>query len=438
MENHQKLHRLLVVGGGAGGLELVTRLGRALGRKKKASVVLVDACTTHVWKPLLHEVAAGSLDSSHDELSYMAQARWNGFRFYPGALSGLDRKKKEIHLAPVHDENGAILRPGLTLEYDTLVLSVGSQSNDFGIAGVQEHCLFLDSRQQAERIHRTFVNRAFHSALAAGTQPSLHVAIIGAGATGVELAAALHHSVEMMAEYGPAQGVGNLHLTLIEGGARVLPALPERISAGVQTHLDRLGVRTLTNTLVSRVTAETVETRDGQSIRADMCIWAAGVKAPDLLANLDGLETNAFNQLVVSPELRTSQDPDIFALGDCASCTLTDADAQQFVVPPRAQSAHQQARHLACSLSARLQGKPLKPFRYRDYGSLISLSSGSAVGNLMGNLTGTVMLEGRLARLFYVLLYRRHQAELHGYGRTALLIARDFLERTTAPRVKLH
>ena len=433
----QELHRLVIVGGGAGGLELATRLGRSLGKKKQAQVTLVDASTTHIWKPLLHEVAAGALNSSHDELNYMAQARWNGFRFYPGTLSGLDRKKKKIHLAPVHDQEGGLLRPGSSLDYDSLVLAIGSRSNDFGIPGVREHCLFLDSRSEAERIHQLFLNRALHPALAAEAAPGVHIAIIGAGATGVELAAALHQSVELMAEYGPAQGASSLDLTLVEGGDRVLPALPERISAGVQEHLDRLGVRTLTNTRVSRVTASTVETGDGQSLRADMCIWAAGVKAPEVLSGLDGLETNAINQLVVTPELRTS-DPDIFALGDCACCTLTMADGSSFVIPPRAQSAHQQARHLVGNLQRRLRGEALTPFRYRDYGSLISLSRASAVGNLMGNLTGSVMLEGRLARLFYVLLYRLHQAALHGYGRAALLIVRDLLGRSTTPRIKLH
>ena len=437
MNNHQGLHRIVIVGGGAGGLELATRLGRTLGKKKKAEILLVDARMTHIWKPLLHEVAAGSLNSYSDELNYLAQANWNHFRFQPGTMSDLNREQKTITLAPAFDNTGAELLPERTLSYDSLVIAVGSHTNDFGTPGAQEHCLFLDSREQAERIHHHLISRSLHYIPGEEKPQPTNIAVIGAGATGVELTAELHRTAQLMAHYGLEQKTEGMQLTLIEGSSRVLPALPERISKGVQAQLDKLGIKTRTGTLVSKITADGITTRSGETIQSDLTIWAAGIKGPAFLQNLDGLESNRINQLIVKPTLQTTKDNDIFSLGDCASCTLSGKDGN-FTVPPRAQSAHQQAALLAKNLTRKLNSQPLLDFQYRDHGSLISLSSHSAVGNLMGNLTGDVMLEGWMARVFYLSLYRLHQMTLYGFWRTGMLMAKDLLERSTTPKLKLH
>ena len=118
-------HRIVIVGGGAGGLELATRLGKTLGKRGTAAITLVDANLTHIWKPLLHEVAAGSLNSSEDELNYVAQAKWNHFEFQLGRMSGLERSSKQIQLAATLDEDGRELLPARTLAYDTLVIEIG-------------------------------------------------------------------------------------------------------------------------------------------------------------------------------------------------------------------------------------------------------------------------------------------------------------------------
>lgn len=129
-------HHIVIVGGGAGGLELATRLGDKLGKKGKAEITLVDKTPTHLWKPLLHEVAAGSMDIDQHELEYMAQARWHHFTYRLGAMEGMSRAMKEIYLSPVFDDEGTQLIPRRSLKYDTLVIAVGSVSNDFGIPGV--------------------------------------------------------------------------------------------------------------------------------------------------------------------------------------------------------------------------------------------------------------------------------------------------------------
>lgn len=430
-------HRIVIVGGGAGGLELATRLGRTLGRKGRAQVTLVDANLTHIWKPLLHEVAAGSLNSSEDELNYVAQAKWNHFQFQLGRMSGLDRATKRIQLAATLDEDGRELLPARTLDYDTLVLAIGSTTNDFGTAGAAQHCIFLDTREQAERFHKQLLTHYLRAHARQGEDDQISVAIVGAGATGVELSAELHHAAQELAAYG-LTGIQpeNMRITLIEAGPRVLPALPERISQPVHRTLEKLGVRVMVGSPVSEVTAEGLKTASGEFIPASLKVWAAGIRASSLLKDLDGLESNRINQLVVRPTLQTTRDENIFAFGDCAACPLGDGSERN--VPPRAQAAHQQASLLAKSLVARLEGKPLGEYRYTDYGSLISLSRFSAVGNLMGNLMGSVKLEGWLARMFYISLYRMHQMALYGFTRTALMMIGDRIGRSTEPRLKLH
>lgn len=431
-------HQIVIVGGGAGGLELATRLGRTLGKRGQARITLVDANLTHIWKPLLHEVAAGSLNSSGDELNYVAQAKWNHFEFQLGRMSGLNRAEKRISLAATLDDHDQVLMPARELTYDSLVIAVGSTTNDFGTAGAAEHCLFLDTREQAERFHRQLLSHYLraHASQSEATE-LINIAIVGAGATGVELAAELHHAAHELAAYGLDRiSPENMRITLIEAGPRVLPALPERISQPVHQTLEKLGVTVLTGAAVSQVTADALHTAQGQIIPASLKVWAAGIRAPEFLQNLDGLESNRINQLQVRLTLQTTQDDNIFAFGDCAACPQPGSEGRN--VPPRAQAAHQQASLLAKSLKLRIEGKPLPEYRYRDYGSLISLSTFSAVGNLMGNLTGSVMLEGWLARMFYVSLYRMHQVALYGMTRTLLMMLGDRIGRSTEPRLKLH
>jgi NADH dehydrogenase len=429
--------RILIVGGGAGGLELATRLGRSLGKRKKARITLIDTNMTHIWKPLLHEVAAGSLNSSGDELNYVVQAKWNHFHFQLGAMHGIDRERQIIQLSAIQDDSGEELIPPREIAYDYLVMAVGSNTNDFNTSGAAEHCLFLDTREQAERFHRLLLNQYMKAQASSEGQISekINVAIIGAGATGVELAAELHHAALLLQAYGLDRiRPEDLHINLVEASARVLPALPERISKPVTDTLQSLGVHLHTGSPVKAVTAEGLVLANGEHISASLKVWAAGIRAPAFLGTL-GLETNRINQLAVYTTLQTTLDSRVFAFGDCAACP--SGEDGRFV-PPRAQAAHQQATLLAKNLKRVIEGKPLQEYVYRDYGSLISLSSFSAVGNLMGNLTGNVMLEGKLARLFYVSLYRMHQMALYGIPRTLLLMLSDRIGSSTAPRLKLH
>lgn len=436
-------HQILVVGGGAGGLELATRLGRSLGRRRKADITLIDATLSHLWKPLLHEVAAGTMNSHEDDVGYLGHAHQNHYRFRLGRLAGVDRAQKLVHCAPALDEHGREMNAARSFPYDTLVIAIGSTTNDFGIPGVAEHCMALDSREQADRFHRHLL-RACYTANSQSTplRPGqLHVAIAGAGATGVELAAELHDAVAQMVELGlerisPERDV---KLYLIEAAPRVLPGLPERISSRTQKVLESLGVVVHTNERITAATAEGFQTESGHFIPAETKVWAAGIKAPEVLRETDGLEVDRINRLLVRPTLQTTLDEDIFAFGDCAACRVPGTD---LVVPPRAQAAHQQAALLAKSLARKLEGKPLPEYAYSDYGSLINMSRYETVGNVMGNLLGkrpnSLFVEGAFARMSYLSLYKMHQVALQGVFRTGLLTLANLLTRRTKPRLKLH
>jgi len=433
-------HRIVIVGGGAGGLELATRLGERLGRRKRALITLVDKSRTHLWKPLLHQVAAGSMDLNDHELNYLFQARWHHFQFQLGRMDGLDRARKEIHLAPTVDERGREVIPARSIAYDTLVIAVGSTTNDFGTPGAAQHAISLDNPEQAALFHSRLIDACLRANAQTGPlQPEqLHIAIIGAGATGVELSAELHNTLREFVSFGLERidPERDIKLTIVEAAPKILPALPERLSNAVVAMLGRLGVDLLTGERVTEVTPRGVRTATGREVPAELVVWAAGIKAPDFLKDLAGLETNRLNQLVVQQTLQTTRDPNIFAFGDCAGCPWPEKNGW---IPPRAQSAHQQASLLAKSLPRRVEGKPLLPFRYRDFGSLVSLGAYSTVGSLMGAITrGSVTIEGWFAGLMYRSLYKMHEYALHGFTKVALDTVARIITRRTEPHVKLH
>jgi NADH dehydrogenase len=426
----------VVVGGGAGGLELATQLGDRYGRGTKAHVTLVDRSRTHLWKPLLHEVAAGSMDIHHHQLDYLAQARWHRFTFVLGALEGLERQAKHIRVAPVVDDEGEQVLPARRIPYDTLVIAIGSESNDFGTPGVREHAFTIDNAWQAHLFHRRLVNSCFRANFAADGR-IIDIVIVGAGATGVELAAELHNTVRVLTAYGLASfdPARQIRLTILEAGPRILPGLPEHIMRGAMATLEQLGVQVHVGDPVIEVGPSFVKTKGGREIRADFTVWAAGIRCPDVLREIDGLESNRQNQLVVTQALQATRDPDIFAIGDCAAVRWT---ADRYV-PPRAQSAHQMSSHMVKTIARRLDGKPPTEFHYRDFGSLVSLGNYETVGTLMGFLGGgSLRVEGLLAKLFYLSLYRMHIWALHGFWRMALDTLARMIRHQTDPKVKLH
>ncbi|BAJ02451.1 NAD(P)/FAD-dependent oxidoreductase [Shewanella violacea] len=427
--------KIVIVGGGAGGLELATQLGHRLGKKNRAQIVLVDKNRTHIWKPLLHEVATGSLDSSLDGVVYSAHAAKHGYQFQLGTFFDLDAENKLIKVAPITDDMGKLLLPERQIKYDKLVIAVGSVSNDFNTPGVRENCFFLDSHQQANRFHHALLD-SFTRVHQSESINELNIAIVGGGATGVELSAELYHVTELLKIYGLSKMTKEkLNIHLIEAGPRILPALPERIATSARRELSKLGVNVMENTRISEANAAGFVTAEGKLIEANLMLWAAGVKAPDFIKNIDIFELNRANQIMVKANLLSTTNDDIYVIGDCCACQQADGS----FVPPRAQSAHQMAQCVEKNILHELKGKPLDSYVYVDHGSLVNLSQFSTVGSLMGNLTkNSMFIEGKLARLVYISLYRMHQQAIHGTLKTMTLWLAEKVMRVVRPRMKLH
>ncbi len=428
----------VIVGGGAGGLELACKLGRKLGPSK---VTLVDSRLYHIWKPSLHEVAAGTLDIHQEGLSYQMLAHDNGFNFVFGPMTALDAASKTITvgaiLAATDDDE---VLPERRIGYGSLVLAVGSTSNYFGVPGAKEHTISLNATEDAER----FRLRMLRLMLAAeqeqeeGKGSGLDVVIIGGGATGVELAAELREASGAYVTYGFDQldVKRDVRITILEGAPRVLAPLPEKVSSAANDLLAKRGIRVVTDCRVTQIDRDRVVDKDGNVYPSNLCVWAAGIKAPDLLASL-GLPTARGGQVEVDAHLRVKGADDIYALGDCAACV----DGKGNAVPPRAQAAHQQADYLVTTFLRKSKGHAPqdRPYEYRDYGSLVSVGRSTSVGSLMGSLRGASwFVQGTMARLMYTSLHLMHHRAVLGTMRTGVLALARFLVRRATPLVKLH
>ncbi len=428
-------HDVVVIGGGAGGLELAARLGRSLGRRAgPRRVLLVDRSVFHIWKPTLHEVAAGTLDSHQEGLSYTILARRNHFGFTLGELRGLDTANRTLKLGAIHDEHGKLLVPERSLSYRWLVLAIGSGSNFFGTPGA-EHAYVLEQAADAERFRRHLQAAFTRSAFAADKR--LGIVIVGGGATGVELSAELIEAHQETLASLDTENAFRLDLTIVEAAPRILAGLPERISAQAKTALERKQVRVLVDTKVQALQPDRLVTSQGE-IPADLVVWAAGIKAAEANAGF-GLATTKANQFIVNEKLETSV-YGIYALGDCAACPWGGKGNEGKWVPSRAQAAHQQASFLYATLKSLLhEREPSGQFRYKDFGSLVSLGENKGVGNLMGGLGGrNFFVEGLLAKWMYMSLHLMHHRAILGTSGTFVLALARLLQRRVSGRLKLH
>ncbi|MCO5396650.1 NAD(P)/FAD-dependent oxidoreductase [Ralstonia soli] len=437
------LHRIVIIGGGAGGLHLATRLADTVGRRRAAEIVLVDRYPTHFWKPLLHEAATGHRDPANHHIEYLAQAKRYGFRFVQGQLGDVDRDACIAAIGAVLDAEGAEILPQRQIRYDSLVLSVGSVTNFFNVPGAALHALPLENVEHAEVFRRKFhaaCAKANHRLETAGVRssPAVSINVIGAGATGVELAAALTHAADQLSAYrfqalDPKRDV---RIRLIEGGVRVLPALDERVSARAAAALRRLNVEVVTGARVAEVRADSLVTGSGDTLDSDITVWAAGVAGPAFLKSLHGIALNAANQIIVTDQLQTQGDPRIFAFGDCAACPSA---ASNGFLPPRAQVAHQQAMYLGKAFAQRLSGKPVPGFTFRDAGTVVSLGQAGATYQTGGSVPSRALIvNGAAASGLYRLLYRKHLLGVSGFKHAVLGVLAQWLGRGSRPAIKLH
>ncbi len=424
------MQKIIIIGGGAGGLELATDLGDKLGKTDKAQITLIDKNSYHLWKPLLHEVATGVLDEQVDNIFYASQGQQHNFEFTQGTFTNLDRDKKQITI--INHQNKTV-----AVNYDILVIAIGSTSNDFGTPGVKEHCIFLDDQNAAIRLRETLINKftSFCSIIdddQSRDEDKIRIAIVGGGATGVELASELPHMVEAFGACGHNKMCSDLlDVSVIEATDRILPALPEKTAASITKTLEKQGIHVLTKTMITKAESDGFYPKEGDTLKADIMIWTAGVKAPDYLKEIAGLESSRSNQLVVKPTLQTSRDDSIFVIGDCAYAMQDNGRAS----PPTAQAAHQMAKICYENIINILNNNPLKSFKYTDNGTIISLhDTAQGVVKIAGK--SEMNVKGWFALIIHRLLYRMHQASLLGIFKTIRFArASKFMYKTKASSI---
>ena len=374
-------YQYVIVGGGAGGVELAARLGRQFGREQgRNKVLLIDRSVFHIWKPTLHEVAVGTLNPQQEGLSYSILARRNHFSFMVGNLVGMDAEQKQLTLASVYtdDQDHDLIIPERTISFERCILAMGSGSNFFNTQGAAENAYVLENAQDAQHFQRHLLD--LFAKAAYSPQKTLNVVIIGGGATGVELAAELTEAYhEILLTFGTAQRF-DIHISLIESAPRILAGLPETVSTQATQALQQKGIQVLTGRRAEEIGRDFVQTDQGR-LDADVVVWAAGIKAADSNQTF-GLPVNRINQFEVNAQLQTPSDS-VYAMGDCAACKWENDK----LLPARAQVAHQQAAYLSRLLKAHDAKLPFSDaFVYKDSGSLVSLGDNKGVGNLMGSL----------------------------------------------------
>lgn len=433
------MKNIVIVGGGAGGLELVVGLSKKLANTEY-KIILVDKEKTHIWKPHLHEVAAGKLDSHYEQVDYLNLASKFNFEFVWGEMTNLDKDKKNIVLKEKMNKSNELFLPERVVNYEYLVIAIGSTSNDFNTKGVRNYSFSLDNLDAANSFHETMLEKVLQKEYK-NDDSNFSVTIIGGGATGVELAMELTETTKQLSQFGLEKLKNKpIKITLINASPQLLPGLSPKISEGARLILLDAKVNVLNSARVIALEKDKAIVEQGGKtieLESDLQVWAAGVKSPDFLSSL-GLETNKQNQFIVNGNLQTS-DKFIFALGDCACVKWINAPKEGLNVPPRAQSAHQMSDYLVKNLINIINDKKVEDFKYKDFGSLISLGSSETVGTLMGFLQGkSLFVEGKIAKLMYIHLYQHHQIKINGFIPAFFLLLGKLIQKRFKPKVKLH
>ena len=377
-------HHVVVVGGGFGGLQAVSKLRRA-----PVEVTLVDRRNFHLFQPLTYQVATGAL--SPGEIAYPLRAifkRHHNVTVLLAEVADFDLDAHELCLRSV----SAVPAPE-RLGYDTLIVAGGSHYSYFGHEEWRLHAAEVKSLESALAV-RSRLLAAFEAAEAepdAATRDAwLTCVVVGAGATGVEIAGQIAELAgDTLRREFRTIDPRRARILLVEASDRVLTSFPASLSAKAERSLRRLGVTVLTGRTVTGIDAAgvTLDGRDGgaERIASQAVVWAAGVTASGLagrLAELTEAEPDRAGRVTVEPDLTLPGHPEVFAIGDMVS--VRDPSGEPVVLPGVAPVAMQQGRYAAGVVRARLRGREHGPFRYRDKGNLATIGRAAAVADIKG------------------------------------------------------
>ncbi|HVR31856.1 MAG TPA: NAD(P)/FAD-dependent oxidoreductase [Acidimicrobiia bacterium] len=357
----ERVHRVVVVGAGFAGLSAIRTLAGA-----DVAITVIDRRNFHLFQPLLYQVAAAALNPSDIAFPIRSVLRGqsNVERVVLGTVTSVDV-----------EANAVDLEDGTRIAYDTLVVATGATHSYFGNDAWADSAPGLKTVEDALDIRRRILLAFEH----AERRPQdiaelLTFVIVGAGPTGVELAGALIEiAVDAMKDEFDLIEPSDARVILVEAGEAVLPPYPEGLRRSARHQLEEMGVDVRTGTMVTGIDETGVTLSSGERIPAGTVLWAAGVQASPLVAMLP-VQVDRAGRAVVAPDLTLPGHPQVFVLGDAA---LVDAGA----VPGVAPAAMQQGRHAAKAIRARLAGRPVRPFRYRNKGSLATIGRARAVAD---------------------------------------------------------
>jgi NADH dehydrogenase len=373
--------RVVILGAGFGGLTAAKALS------KGADVTVVDRHNFQTFLPLLYQVATAGLAADHVAHPVRGALRKSGVKFRMGSPISVDHKNKSVKLDSSE-----------VLEFDHLVVALGSATADFGVAGVNEHALGMKSVHEAIGI-RAEVMRRFEDLCRFEDQTRLSLSVVGGGPTGVEMAGALAELKRGPLKNDEANAAEHIDIYLIEAGPRILPMFSEKLSARAKKDLEKLGVKVLLNTAVQEVKPRQILVKGAATIPSEVTIWAAGVKGEPTggLLNLP-LEGT---RISVAQNLQVNHYPHIWAIGDISSAKGADGGFLPMVAPV----AMQQGRWVAKQIMRAARGEALQDFKYLDKGSMATIGRHKAVVQFKGiQITGIPAWYAWLwLHLFYLL-----------------------------------
>lgn len=421
--------RILILGGGSGGLELASQLAF----RRELEITLVDRETAHVWKPRLHEMAAGTVQTSLAEMSFYLLGELRGFHFEQGEVVSIDREARTVRLAAMTDGEGRELAAPRDLPYDLCVVALGGSTPDFGTAGVKENALRLDGPADAEEFRRRFIALMVR---ARETGTPAEIGIVGTGPTGTELAAHLRHSEHGFFDPQAKHPRSKLmSVTLIEAAPELMPGIDETLRREIVERLRALDIQIVTDAQVSQVTPDEIRTAKGETWPSDLTVWATGTVGNSVLKNLGGFELDRKGRIVVDRWLRSLADRRVLAFGDSAAFT---PEMSKTPIPPTAQAASQQAAYLARTIPELAKGETVRSFEFENKGRLVSLGLAGTVGRARVSRRNDLYIDGQFATAAYHALERQHQIRVLGPLRGSLAIATDILSPAKGPALKLH